>query len=327
MNLRKLGEFGLIEAIRRRAGRSHPRWRVAIGDDAAVLTPRAGEELVFTTDAVVEDVHFRWRTSDPRSVGHKALAVNLSDLAAMGARPLGCLLTLALPANIDGKKLDAFLAGFLALARASHCPLVGGDITRARELGATVTAIGAVARGRALLRSAARPGERVMVTGTLGGAAAGLALLERGRLRTPLERRLARRQREPWPRLAEGAALAQARLSRAAIDISDGLAQDLGHICEESGVGARVELDTLPVMRGATLEQALSGGEDYELLFTVGRSGPSAAVLKQRLGCKVTDIGVITARPGLVITRSGKPVHLARRGFQHFKAPQKASEK
>jgi thiamine-monophosphate kinase len=330
MNPRALGEFGLIEAIRRKAARAtrgSSVWRVAIGDDAAVLTPRPGEELALTTDAVVEAVHFRWRTSDPRRVGHKALAVNLSDLAAMGARPLGCLLTLALPADVDGTKLGAFLSGFLALARASHCPLVGGDVTRAREFSATVVAIGAVGRGRALLRSAARPGERVFVTGTLGGAAAGLALLERGRPRTALERRLARRQQEPQPRLAEGAALAQARLSRAAIDVSDGLAQDLGHICKESGVGARIELDTLPVMRGATLEQALSGGEDYELIFTVGRRAPSAAVLKQRLGCKVTEIGVITARPGLVITRSGRPVQMGTKGFQHFKASAKGSEK
>ena len=330
MNLRELGEFGLIEAIRRKAARAtrgSSVWRVAIGDDAAVLTTRLGEELVFTTDAVVEDVHFRWRTSAPRSVGHKALAVNLSDVAAMGARPVGFLLTLGLPARVKGAQLDGFFSGLLSLARATHCPLVGGDITRAREFSATITAIGAVARGRALLRGAARPGERVFVTGTLGGAAAGLALLERGRLRTPLERRLARRQQEPRPRLAEGAALALTRLSRAAIDVSDGLAQDLGHICEESGVGARIELGTLPVMRGATLEQALSGGEDYELLFTVSRNGPSAAVLKRRLGCKVTEIGVITARPGLVITRSGEPVRLVRGGFQHFKASPKGSEK
>ncbi|HTO55743.1 MAG TPA: thiamine-phosphate kinase [Myxococcota bacterium] len=330
MDLRQLGEFGLIEAIRRKAARAtrgRSVWRVAIGDDAAVLTPRAGEELVFTTDAVVEDVHFRWRTTEPRRLGHKALAVNLSDLAAMGARPLGCLLTLALPAGIDGKRLDGFLSGFLSLARASQCPLVGGDLTRARDFGATVTAIGAVARGRALLRSAARPGERVFVTGTLGGAAAGLALLERGRLRTPLERRLARRQQEPHARLKEGSALVKARLSRAAIDVSDGLAQDLGHVCEASGVGARIALEALPVMRGATLEQALSGGEDYELLFTVARRGPTARRIGLRLDCKATEIGVITARPGLVVTRAGRPVAMGKSGFQHFKASSKGSEK
>jgi thiamine-monophosphate kinase len=330
VDVRELGEFGLIEAIRRRAARAtrgSSDWRVAIGDDAAVLTPRRGEELVLTTDAVVEDVHFRWRATEPRRLGHKALAVNLSDIAAMGARPLGCLLTLALPASIAGQRLDGFLAGFLALARASRCPLVGGDITRAREFSATVTAIGAVKRGRALLRSAARPGERVFVTGTLGGAAAGLARLEAGRLRTPLDRRLARRQQAPEPRLEASAALVAAGLSRAAIDISDGLAQDLGHLCEESGVGARIDLDALPVMRGATLRQALAGGEDYELLFTVARGGPSAAVLKRRLGCKVTDIGVVTRQRRLAFTQAGRPVEFASRGFQHFKAPSRGSEK
>ena len=330
MDPRALGEFGLIEAIRKRAARdtrgSSP-WRVAIGDDAAVLTPRAGEELVLTTDALVEDVHFRWRSSDPRRVGHKALAVNLSDVSAMGARPVGCLLTLALPSGLAATRLEGFLSGFLSLARASRCPLVGGDVVRARQFSATVTAIGAVARGRALLRSAARPGERVFVTGTLGGAAAGLARLERGRLRTPLDRRLARRQQAPEPRLAAGAALVEARLSRAAIDVSDGLAQDLGHLCEESGVGARIALETVPVMRGATLAQALTGGEDYELLFTAQKSAPSAAVLGRRLGCRVSEIGVITARPGLVITRSGRPVQMSTKGFQHFKASPKGSEK
>jgi thiamine-monophosphate kinase len=324
---RELGEFGLIAAIRRKAAGSHPQWRVAIGDDAAVLTPRAGEELVLTTDAVVEDVHFRWRDGDPRRVGHKALAVNLSDVAAMGARPLGCLLTLALPAGIDAKRLEGFLSGFLALARTSHCPLVGGDVVRAREFGATVTAIGAVARGRALLRSAARPGERVFVTGTLGGAAAGLARLRRGQLRTALDKRLARRQQAPDARLGVGPALVAARLSRAAIDVSDGLAQDLGHVCDESGVGARVALEALPVMRGATLAQALSGGEDYELLFTVAANGPSAAVLRRRLGCKVTEIGAITRQRRLAFTLSGRPVEPKSAGFQHFKAPSRGSEK
>jgi thiamine-monophosphate kinase len=340
VNPRELGEFGLIDAIRRRAAArdgSHSQWRVAIGDDAAVLTPKSGEELVFTTDAVVENVHFRWRTTDARSLGHKALAVNLSDVGAMGARPLGFLLTLGLPRNVDGKRLDEFFSGLLALARASHCPLVGGDITRSRELVVSVTAVGAVTRGRALLRSGARAGDRLFVTGQLGGAAAGLALLEGPGVRSAAERALARRQIAPRPPFGVGARLVRLRLSRAAIDVSDGLAQDLGHLLRESRVGARVELERLPLARGLAraaarlgvdpVELALAGGEDYELLFTAPRRAPSAAVLSRRLQCRVTEIGVVTRQHRLVLTRSGRAVELRARGFEHFKAPPRASEK
>jgi thiamine-monophosphate kinase len=337
MNLAELGEFGLIEAIRRRARMSHSAWRVSIGDDAAVLTPPRGQELVLTTDAVVEGVHFRWRTTDPRSLGHKALAVNLSDVGAMGARPLGFLLTLALPRGIDGSRLDGFFAGLFALARASHCPLVGGDITRARDFAATITAIGAVPRGRALLRSGARPGDRLFVTGSLGGAAAGLALLERGRVTSASERALARRQIAPRPPFSVGGRLVRLRLAHAAIDVSDGLAQDLGHVLDESGVGARLELERLPLAPGLTraaarlgldpLSLALSGGEDYELLFAAPPRAPSAAVLGRRLQCRVTEIGVVTRQHRLVLLRAGRPVERKLSGFQHFKGHSRGSEK
>ena len=347
MDPRELGEFGLIAAIRRAAagrGARGPRnsrasspWRVAIGDDAAVLLPKRGEELVVTADALVEDVHFRWRTTDPRSLGHKALAVNLSDVGAMGARPLGFLLTLGLPARMDGKRLDGFLAGLLALARASHCPLVGGDVVRAGEFSAGVTALGAVARGRALLRSGARAGDRLFVTGELGGAAAGLALLEGPGARSAAERALVRRQIAPRPPFAAGARLARLRLARAAIDVSDGLAQDLGHLVHESRAGARVELERLPLARGLAraaarlgadpLLLALAGGEDYELLFAAPARAPSAAVLSRRLQCRVTEIGVVTRQHRLVFTRAGREVEPRTRGFEHFKAPRTGSEK
>jgi thiamine-monophosphate kinase len=337
VNPRELGEFGLIEAIRRRAGRVHPQWRVAIGDDAAVLTPRRGEELVLTTDALVEDVHFRWRTTDPRSLGHKSLAVNLSDVGAMGARPLGFLLTLGLPASVNGGRLDGFFDGLLRLARASHCPLVGGDITRSTEFVVSITAIGAVTRGRALLRSGARPGDRLFVTGELGGAAAGLRLAERGRVTRAAERALVRRQIAPQPPYAVGARLVRLGLAHAAIDVSDGLAQDLGHVVDESGVGATVELERLPLARGLAaaaarlrvdpLDLALAGGEDYELLFAAPRSAPSAAVLSRRLRCRVTEIGAITRQHRLVFTRAGRPVEPIARGFEHFKALVARSEK
>ena len=340
MNPRELGEFGLIEAIRRRAARDRrgaSGWHVAIGDDAAAFVPKRGEELVATTDALVEDVHFRWRTTDPRSLGHKALAVNLSDVGAMGARPVGFLLTLGFPPRIAAARLDGFFRGLLKLARASRCPLVGGDIVRSPAFTATVTAFGAVPAVRLLLRRGARAGERLMLTGALGGAAAGLRLLVGPGARTAAERALVRRQIAPDPPWRAGARLVQARLSRAAIDVSDGLAQDLGHLARASGVGARVELESLPLAPGLAraaarlrvdpLALALSGGEDYELLFTVGRRGPSAAALSRRLLCRVTEIGAITAARGVVFTRGGRPFEPHDTGFQHFKAPRRRSEK
>ena len=199
MDLRRLGEFGLIEAIRRRARGDGRVWRVGIGDDAAVLRARPREELVFSTDALVEDVHFRWQTTDSRSLGDKSLAVNLSDLGAMGAKALGCLLTLGVPADVESARLDGFLAGLLRVARTSHCPLVGGDTVRAPLWLISVTVVGSVAPGRALLRSAARAGDRIFVSGELGGAAAGLALLAQSGPVTPSERRLVRRQLRPRP--------------------------------------------------------------------------------------------------------------------------------
>jgi len=327
VNLRELGEFGLIEAIRRRAGASHPQWRVAIGDDAALLTPKPGEELVFTADTVVENVHFRWRTTDPKSLGRKALAVNLSDVGAMGARPLGFLLTLGLPRSVSGKTLDGFLSGLLACARAARCPLVGGDVTRAGEFSAAITAIGAVTRGRALLRSAARPGDRVLVTGRLGAAAAGLRALERRKRLTSAELALAKRQRAPSPPFRAGPALVRLGLSRCAIDVSDGLVRDLSHILDESRVGARLALESVPVAKGATLDDALGGGEDYELLFTVGPRAPSAAVIGNRLACRVTELGVITRQRRLILTRAGRPVAPIARGYEHFKASSARSDK
>jgi thiamine-monophosphate kinase len=337
VDLAELGEFGLIEALRRRAAQRHPAWRVGIGDDAALLVPKRGEELALTTDALVEGVHFRWRTTDARALGHKTLAVNLSDLGAMGARPLGFLLTLALPPATDAVRLGGFVTGLLRLARASDCPLVGGDTVRSPVWSASVTAIGAVPRGRALLRSGARPGDRLFVTGALGGAAAGLALLEGPGAVTAAERRLARRQTAPSPPYRAGAVLARAKLAHAAIDVSDGLVQDVGHIAHESGVRAAIELERVPLAPGHAAAArrlgrdafalALAGGEDYELAFSAPRAGLSASEYTKRLGCRVTEIGAITRGRGVVVTRGGAPIELVSGGFAHFKATSRASEK
>ncbi len=335
--MRELGEFGLIEAIRRRARVDRRVWRLGIGDDAAVLRARPREELVWTTDALVEDVHFRWRTTDARSLGEKSLAVNLSDVGAMGAKPLGCLLTLGVPEDVEPARLEGFLAGLLRLARASHCPLVGGDTVRAPLWLVGISVVGAVASGRALLRSGARAGDRILLTGELGGAAAGLALLEGPGAATASERRMVARQLRPRPPLGAGVALARARHAHAAIDVSDGLAQDLGHVARESGVAAHVAVERVPLAPGLARAAArlgldptalaLSGGEDYELLFAAPPSGPSAQEYTCRLGHRVTEIGVFARGSGVHFTREGSRYTLAAAGFAHFKPSPRDSEK
>jgi thiamine-monophosphate kinase len=297
-----LGEFGLIEAIRRRARSGRGAWAGEIGDDAAVLRPRRGRDLVVTVDALVEDVHFRWATTSPRQLGRKALAVSLSDVGAMGATPVGCLLVLALPPAAAPERVEGLVAGLLSLAK----------------------------------RGGARPDDRICVAGDLGGAALGLELLERGRGAEAAARPFVRRHLDPAPPLGVGPRLARARLATAAIDISDGLAQDLDHVLRESGVGAEIDVARLPLPRGLarmceelSLDPqalALTGGEDYALLFCVPPSAPSARVLSRRLGARVTEVGRVTRSRGARFLRNGKPIPLDRKGWDHFKPPAARSE-
>jgi thiamine-monophosphate kinase len=314
VRLRDLGEFGAIARIERAAARSLQRARgvvLGIGDDAAVLRPAPGEDVVVTTDALVEGVHFRFATQSPRAVGRRALVATLSDLAAMGARPLGCLLALAAPPGLPVRVLDGLLGGILREGRVHGCPLVGGNLARARETSLTLTAVGAVARGRALTRRGARPGDRICVTGTLGGAALEVARAERGSGRV---------RRVPVPRLAAGRALSRLPGLGACIDVSDGLEADLAHLLAPEGLAA--ELDPARVPRPPGFEAAcrrlgldpeplaLGGGEDYELLFTLRPGAPSAARLARRLGVRVSEIGRVVRGP------RGRPAPA--RGFRHF---------
>jgi thiamine-monophosphate kinase len=318
VRLRDLGEFGLIDRIERKARRAGSGRFVVlgIGDDAAVLRPPRGEDVVVTTDALVEDVHFRWKTQSPRLVGRRALVVNLSDLAAMGARPLGFTLALSAPPSLPVERIDAVVAGLLHEARRHGCPLVGGNVSRGRECSFAVTAIGSVKPGRALTRDGARDGDRILVTGSLGGSALALARAERGF--GPI-------RRVPEPRLRAGAALGRVRGVGACIDVSDGLDADLGHLLEGRGLGARIDPARIPVprgFRGACRRLGLdperlarTGGEDYELLFTLRAGGPGAGALARRLGVPVAEIGTVAARaagrrrPG----GAGSP-----RGWRHF---------
>lgn len=307
-------ELELIARIRDRA-RAGEGVRIGIGDDCAVLQVPRGCELVVTTDLLLEGRHFRRDWHSAESAGHRCLARGLSDIAAMGARPLAAFLSLALPAGFDKRWVDGFLDGMLGLAARFGVTLAGGDTAQAAgaEMVADIVLTGTVPRGRALLRSGARVGDGVYVTGRLGGSAAELEAMEamaampsgsRGTLRGKLRGRRGP-QSFPEPRIAVGQALR--RYATACMDLSDGISTDLAHLCRASGVGA--ELTGVPVAEGATLAQALDGGEDYELLFTAAEKVP------QRIaGVEVTRVGEVVA--GREVRLNGKL--LERGGWEHF---------
>lgn len=314
------GEFDLIARIRARAG-TRDDIVLGIGDDAALLAPPPGRQLVVTADTLNAGVHFPAGTA-PADIGWKALAVNLSDLASMGAEPAWCTLSLSLPQS-DTVWIDGFLDGFLALAGEHGIVLVGGDTTRG-PLSVSVTAMGFVDAGRALRRDGARVGDDVWITGTLGDAAGALALLERDpahALRTRLDR--------PTPRVRAGLALVG--LANACVDVSDGLLADLGHIASRSGVAAQVEVDALPVSEAlrAAFDEATrtamqaSGGDDYELCFTAPVDAREhVEALSSQLDLRITRIGRMVAGEGVQALRAdGRPWSSARRGYDHFAAP------
>ena len=299
---------------------------LGVGDDAAIVRPRRGLDLIVSTDMMVEGRHFR-KGADPRRLGHKALAVNLSDMAAMGARPRWATLSIALP-RADARWLGGFMRGFMTLARRHGVDLIGGDTTRG-PLAFSVQITGEAPAGRALRRDGARAGDDVWVSGTLGDAALALAGNRLGL--APRERRaLEARLDMPAPRVALGILLRG--VARSAIDVSDGLVADLGHICERSRLGAVVEyalLPASPVMRrfsgrSEARAAALSGGDDYELLFTAARGRRAEiARLERRLKLKLTRIGRIVRRPraGSLVTvldASDRPMALGKTGYKHF---------
>jgi thiamine-monophosphate kinase len=316
-----MAEFDLIARIR---GRARVRGDVVlgIGDDAALLRVPAGRLLVVATDTLNAGVHFPDDTA-PGDIGWKALAANLSDLAAMGAQPAWCTLSLSLPHD-DAAWLDAFLDGFLALADAHDVALVGGDTTRG-PLSVCVTVHGVVAPEAVLRRDGARDGDDVWVTGTLGDAAGALAQWRAG---TTLDPRLRARLDRPTPRVAAGLALAG--LAHAAIDLSDGLLADLGHVCVASGVGAEVDVDALPASDAlraafdADARHALqaAGGDDYELCFTAPAEARAAIDdAASASGIPVSRIGRIVATPGVRARhQDGTPWTPPRAGYQHFAA-------
>lgn len=320
-----MGEFDLIARYFRRPVRHAP---LGGGDDCALLAPASGMHLAVSSDMLVEGRHFL-STVDPAALGHKALAVNLSDLAACGAAPLGFTLALALPA-VDAPWLEAFAHGLYALADAHGCELVGGDTTRG-PLNICVTVFGEVPPGAALLRSGARAGDELWVSGTLGDARLALEVF-RGTLQAPAEVFAAARARmeRPTPRNALGLALSG--IATSAIDLSDGLAGDLGHVLRASGVGATLDADAAarrvaaraqaPELRDAAgwRQLALAGGDDYELLFTAPPAARSAVqAAAQASTTPVTRIGRIEAEPGLrIVDADGAPLAQRFASFDHF---------
>jgi thiamine-monophosphate kinase len=333
------GELALLGQIRSRAAQTRGSGvRLGIGDDCALLRPRPEEEMAVTTDLSIAGRHFRLDWHPPEAVGHRALARGLSDLAAMGARPVAAFLSLGLPRELTtaaGRRtawVERFLDGLLALAEAHKTPLAGGDLSESPLAVADIVLVGAVERGKALLRSGARPGDLLFVTGALGGAAAGLARLGElaGAKKTQLSRlkppSIPQKQEAllaphlyPQPRIAQGLWLVRHRLATAAIDLSDGLSTDLAHLCDESGVAAEVDAAALPIHPAANLSQALNGGEDYELLFTA----PQAARLPRSIGTvAITRIGrILKPRAGqpavtLLTAQGSRP--LEPHGWEHF---------
>lgn len=288
-----------------------------IGDDCAIMRISPGHELLVTTDFSIENVHFRRQWHPARSVGHRCLARGLSDIAAMGGEPLACFLSLGLPPRLPQRWADDFLRGLAALAGRFGVQLAGGDTSAAHDITADIIVLGQVPRGRAVLRSGARPGDIIYVSGELGGSTATLKQLLAGVKVRPVS---GSRHFFPEPRVRAGAWLRKRGLATAMIDLSDGVSIDLGHICEESGVSARVDSRKLPVARTSTLELALHGGEDYELLFTAPAKTKIPGMIE---GVKVTPIGSISKKDYRaairILDENGRAHALRALGWQHFR--------
>ncbi len=320
MKLSNIGEFGLIRAIQKLSFQSSPDTMIGIGDDAAVLKIAPATLLLATTDMLIEGVHFDLTYTDYYSLGWKSAAINLSDIAAMGGKPRFCLTSLAIPVHISVEAVKEYYRGFTSLVRAHKTILAGGDTCSSKDgLVISVTVLGEAKKRMAVPRSGAKQGDRIFVTGTLGDSGAGLELLKQqgsgvrsqksgvrskdvnSELRTP-NSALIKRHLRPVPRVEWGMQIALSGCASSMIDVSDGLSSDLFHLCEESGVGAVLLSDALPISRSLLksadqlhqppLHYVLSGGEDYELLFTV----PLARMKRlEALHIPVTEIGRITA--------------------------------
>ena len=329
-----VGERALIERITARLATA-PWVIVGPGDDAAVIAPQRGEDDVLTTDAQIEDVHFDRRFVPPDAIGHRALAVNLSDLAAMGAQPRAALLSLALPGALDVAVVDGLMDGMLALAAAHRVTIIGGNITRSPgPMMIDVTAIGSVRRRRVLTRSGARPGDDVYVTGTIGDAAAGLRSLQArcgADLYGPPFDACEQRFLHPEPRVRAGLLIGRNRAASACMDLSDGLADGVRQIGEASGVGMVLDASALPIADQTRrwyeaqgqdpVAAAVAGGDDYELFFTLRPSwrGRLRGVQRHLADLPITRIGTVTKERRFVV-RTPEGDRPLPEGYEHFRS-------
>jgi len=319
----ELGEFGLIDLLTKMVGGGDERLLIGIGDDAAAWQGDDSIQLA-SVDSFIEGVHFTPETTPWPEVGGKALAANLSDIAAMGGIPRYALVSLALPDNSQVEDIAALYNGMLKFAKQYGVTIIGGDISRAPLVAISITILGSNPTKNVLTRSSAQAGDIVAVTGNLGAAAAGMEIVKSQRhLGKEAENRLEDAFLHPTPRIAEGLLLVEQGV-KTAIDISDGLVADLGQICKASQVAARIEVERVPIepavktaFKAKALELALSGGEDYELLFTA--SAEIVAKVKKAASVPVTTIGEIVAGKGVsLVDKQGKPFKLSKAGWEHF---------
>jgi len=331
VKLRDVGEFGLLDALGLFGSRVPLGW-VGPGDDAAVLPSPAGP-LLLTTDLLIEGVHFRRATTPAADLGYKAVAVNASDVAAMGGRPLAFTISLGAPAELEIPWVEELYKGLAQGANDFGCALAGGDTSSAPQVCISIALLGTAPPAGPVLRSGARAGHDIFVSGNPGESALGLHLLEaRESLDAPDRQWLVSRHRRPEPRLALGAALGEEGLASSLIDISDGLLQDLGHVLRASGVGAEVWVERLPISTPLSTQAhdlgldpvalAMGGGEDYELLFTAPAANRSRIFSAGgRSGTRVRRVGRVTEAPALRVLDRGKPVPPPDLlGFDHFSA-------
>jgi thiamine-monophosphate kinase len=330
MDLREIGEFGLINRIRKWTSTSNPALLKGIGDDVAVI--ETGKKLwLVTTDLLIEDIHFELIWIDPFHLGRKALFVNLSDIAAMGGIPKYFLISLGVPQNLSLSFLSSFYRGLKDGTKRFGVDLIGGDTSVSRKIIINICLLGEAKRGSVLFRSGARVGDDLFVSGTLGDAALGLKILQKNGLRGK-PKGLTRKHHSPSPRIQLGQALATHHWATAMIDVSDGLLIDTNHLLEESGVGARIWEDRIPLSKlyqkwihffsKSPYRFALSGGEDYELLFTVPpEMRKRISHLALSLKIPITQIGkIVPKKEGLhLIRKDGKKYSPSHLGFEHFK--------
>ncbi|MCD6472889.1 thiamine-phosphate kinase [Candidatus Aerophobetes bacterium] len=330
MKLSQVGEFELIKQIRLNLKNFQKNVVVGIGDDAALTRMPSKEFLLSTTDTLVENVHFKWDYASPFQVGWKALAVNISDIAAMGGKPTYCLISLAISKDTKKSLVNELYKGLKKIASLYKINIIGGDLVYSPVFMITICLLGEVDKDNFILRSGAKKGDLIYVTGDLGVSKAGLTYLERFNIKEKVEKKplFIKKHLMPYPKLKEGQQIAQNKLSNAMIDISDGLISDLSHIAEESGVGVVIREEKVPLdssvkkfakeLKTSPLDWALYGGEDYELLFTVSQS--KKRLVEETLSFSPILIGeIVDEREGInLIDISGKKVKLKGKGYNHF---------